>query len=55
MAKTCPKCHGEGSIKCSRCMGYGEIAGLLSNSRCPDCKGMGVKRCPRCWGSGEID
>jgi hypothetical protein len=36
-------------------MGYGEVAGLLSNSRYSDCKGMGVKRCIRFRDSEDIN
>ena len=54
MTKTCPQCHGEKSIQCPDCGGYGKKVGLLSNVDCHECGGSGVIRCPRCWGKGYL-
>ncbi len=52
-SKTCPKCHGSGTITSEQ---HTILGSFLSKTTCPDCHGSGKtydKTCPDCHGSGQ--
>lgn len=52
-SKTCPKCHGSGTVTSEQ---HTILGSFLSKTTCPDCHGSGKtydKTCPDCHGSGQ--